>query len=117
MVRSPDTRLGHSPSGMAHVAADLTVDLLAGIVEIVAFGLALDGGANGVLELRIVVRRPQRRAQVGHVLLSEAHVKLPGAGQAHAVAAFAEVMRERRDEADLLARLLQLDIARGAARP
>ncbi len=57
----------------------------------------------------------QGRAQVGHVFLAEAHVKLAGAGQPDAVAAFAEVVGERRDEADLLARLLQPDIARGAA--
>ncbi len=34
----------------------------------------------------------QRRAQIGDVFLAQAHVKLAGAGQPHAVAAFAEIM-------------------------
>jgi hypothetical protein len=43
-----------SPPRMAHVPADLPVHLLAGIVEIVALGLAFDGGADGVLQHRVV---------------------------------------------------------------
>jgi heat shock protein HslJ len=99
-------RAGRSDPCMA--PAILPVHLLAGIVEIVALGLAFDGGADRVLQHRVVAGGAERRAQVGHVLLPEAHEKLPGAGQAHAVAAFAEIMRQRRDEADLLPGLLQL---------
>src|SRR6056297_3621881 len=88
---------------MAHVARDAAIDRLARIVEIMALWLARDGVANLGFERGVIGRVvAQGRAQVGHVFLSEAHVELAGAGEAHAVAAFAEVMRERRDEADLL---------------
>jgi hypothetical protein len=82
----------------------------------VALGFARYGAADRGLE-RGVIRRivAQGRAQVGHVFLSEAHVKLAGAGQAHAVAAFAEIMGERRDETDLLPGFFQTHIARRAA--
>ena len=57
----------------------------------------------------------KRRAQVGGILLAEAHVERAGAGQPHAVAAFAEIMGERRDEAEPAAGLRDPHIARRAA--
>src|SRR6056297_120167 len=105
-----------SPPGVAHVPDDLSGDRLARVVEIVALGLAFDRRANGLFDKCVVVRGAQRRAEVGHVLLSEAHVEFARAGEPHPVAAFAEIVRERRDEADLLARLLDPDVAGRAAR-
>ena len=40
------------------------------------------------------------RAEIGGVLLAQAHEERSGAGEPHAVAAFAEIMRERRDQAE-----------------
>ena len=59
--------------------------------------------------------RAQHRAQVGVVLLAEAHVELAGAGQPHPVAALAEIVGERRDEADPAAGLADADVAGRAA--
>ena len=59
--------------------------------------------------------RAHHRAEVGVVVLAEAHVELAGAGQAHAVAAFAEVVGQGRDEADAAAGLGDAGVAGGAA--
>ena len=45
----------------------------------------------------------------------EAHVHLAGAGHAHPIARFAEIVRHRRDEADPAAGLLDADVAGRAA--
>src|SRR3546814_18933117 len=84
--------------------------------EVVALRLARDGGVDGGLERRVVLAGAQRRAEVGRVLLAEAHVERAGAGQPHPVAGLAEVMRERRDEADAPAGLGAVHVARRAAR-
>src|SRR6185369_5896160 len=83
--------------------------------EVVALGLARDRGADGVHENRVIAARAQRRAQVGGVFLAEAHVERAGAGHAHAVAALAEIMGERRDEAEPPPGLLDREVARRAA--
>src|SRR3546814_16794583 len=85
-TRFPDTTLFRS------LAADRLEDR--GVEQLVALALA------------------QRRAQVGGVLLAQAHVERAGAGQPHAVAAFTEVMGHRRDEAEAPAGLLHAQIAR-----
>ena len=54
-------------------------------------------------------------ARVGGVILAEAHVERAGAGEADAVAALAEIMRERRDEAELPSCLAHREVPRGAA--
>ena len=54
--------------------------------------------------------------QIGRVLLAEAHVELPGAGEADPVAAFTEIVGHRRDEAEPSARFLDPHVARRAAR-
>jgi hypothetical protein len=68
--------------------------------EVMALGLAADGLVDGGGQQLVAFRRAQRRAQVGGVVLAEAHVERAGAGQAHAVAAFAEIVGHRRDEAE-----------------
>ena len=83
--------------------------------EIVALGLARDRLLDRAIEEFVALRRAQRRAQVGGILLAEAHVERAGAGHAHAVAGFAEIVRERRDEAEPAAGLRHPDITSGAA--
>src|SRR3546814_6793060 len=80
--------------------------------EVVALRLARDGGVDGGLERRVVLAGAQRGAEVGRVLLAEAHVERAGAGQPHPVAGLAEVMRERRDEAEAPAGLGAGPVAR-----
>ena len=63
----------------------------------------------------VAFRGAQGRAQVGGVLLSQAHVERAGAGQAHPVAAFAEIVGHRRDETQPPAGLLDFDITRRTA--
>ena len=60
----------------------------------------------------VALRRAQRPAQVGRVLLAQAHVHGAGAGHPHAVAALAEIVGQRRDEAEPAAGLR--DLARSA---
>ena len=100
---------------MAHVAGHLACDALAGIVEVVTLGFARDGRADRLAQGLVVGAGAQGRAQVGVVLLAQAHEQLSGAGDAHAVAAFAEIMGQGRDEADLLPGLGQPDITGRAA--
>src|SRR5690606_6017670 len=59
--------------------------------------------------------RAQRRAEVGGVFLTKAHVEGAGAGETNAVAAFAEIVRHWGDEAETPARFLDLDVAGRAA--
>ncbi len=68
--------------------------------EIVALGLAGDRFVNGGLEQPVALGQAQRGAQIGGVLLTEAHIERASAGDADAIAALAEIVRQRRDEAD-----------------
>mgnify|MGYP000060554999 CR=1 FL=1 len=45
-------------------------------------------------------------AEIGIVILAEAHVERAGAGEAHAIAGFAEIVGHGRDEADAPAGLI-----------
>jgi len=49
----------------------------------VAFRFARDGFIDGGMEQRIVLARPERRAEIGRVLLAETHIKSAGAGDPH----------------------------------
>ena len=68
--------------------------------EVVALRLARDRLVDRGLKQIVALGGAERRAQVGGVLLAEAHVERAGAGDAHAVAAFAEIVGQRRDEAE-----------------
>src|SRR6185312_8194997 len=83
--------------------------------EVVALGLARDGFVDGTHQRVVVGAGAQRRAQIGGVVLAETHVERAGAREPHAVAALAEIVRHRGDEAEAAARLLDTDIARRAA--
>src|SRR3546814_11028589 len=84
--------LRRSAAGDAHVAGDGRLLAAAVDDEVVALGLAADGLEDGGVEQVVALAEAQRRAQVGRVLLTEAHVERAGAGEAHAVAAFTEVV-------------------------
>src|SRR3982750_699018 len=83
--------------------------------EIMTLGLAQDRLVDGAVEQLVAFGGAQRRPPGGGVPPAEAHVKRAGAGDAHAVAAFAEVVGHRRDETEPPAGFLQLDKTRGSA--
>src|SRR3546814_9308397 len=83
--------------------------------EVVALRLARDGVADGGFQRRVRLAAAQDGAEVGGVFLAEAHVEGAGAGEADAVAALAEIMRERRDEAEAGAGFADGIVAGGAA--
>src|SRR5271170_7186014 len=100
MERKSVTAMGKgSAAGDAHMARHRNRALAAVDDEVVALGLARDRGADGVLQKLVAVRGAQRRAQIGAVLLPEAHIERAGAGKPYAVAALAEIMGEGGDEA------------------
>jgi len=83
--------------------------------EVVAARLAIDRFANGRLERLISFGLAQRRAQIRRILLAEAHVERTGTGHPDAVAALAEIMGQRSDEAEPSTGLAHRDIARRSA--
>src|SRR6202012_3778133 len=93
------------PAGHAHMAADARAVVAAIDDEVMALGLEPNGAVDRGAQQFIVARGPQRLAQVGGVFLAEAGVQRAGAGNTHAVAGLAEIMRHWRDEAELAAGL------------
>ena len=89
-----------SAAGPTHVARDRRPIVVAVDDEVVALGLATDGLGNGGVDEVVALGGAQRCAQISSVVLSEAHVERACAGEAHPVAAFAEIVGERRDEAE-----------------
>src|SRR5882724_7671148 len=83
--------------------------------EIVPLRLACDGVVDGAIEQGIVIGAAKRRAQVGCIVLTKAHVERAGACQPYTVAAFAEIVRERRDESQTSAGLGDTNISRRTA--
>src|SRR5262252_9845671 len=79
--------------------------------EIVALGLAADGFIDRGEQAVIAVRGAQRSAKIRGIVLAKAHEQGTGAGHAHAVAGFAEVVGERGDEAQPPTGLLYPNIA------
>ena len=84
--------------------------------EFVALRLARDRLVDGLGEERVIAAHAQRRPQVRRVVLAELHVKRACAGEPHAVAAFAKE-GHRGDQAQVPARLLDLDVTRRPTRP
>ena len=68
------------------------------------FGLRAIAARIAAVQRRVVGAGAQHAAEIGGIVLAEAHVQRAGAGQPHPVAAFAEIMRHRRDEADAACR-------------
>ena len=89
-----------SAAGDAHVARDGGAVAAAVDDEVVALGLAADRLVDGGDQRVVRFAGAQRRAQVGRVVLAQAHVEHARAGQPHAVAGFAEIVGHRRDETE-----------------
>src|SRR6266849_813440 len=79
--------------------------------EIVPLGLARNGFLDRRVQRLVALGCAQRRAQVGGILLPEAHVESARAGDPDTIAGFAEIMGERSDEAEPAAGLLHAHIA------
>ena len=78
--------------------------------------LAGDRGFDRGVQRAVGEAFAQRRAQIGGVFLAEAHVECSRAGDAHAVAALAEIVRQGRDEANSPACFPGSHVAGGATR-
>src|SRR5262249_15496678 len=76
---------GKSAARHAHMSADRGSGVPAIDDEVVALGLAADRFVDGRLQQLVAFARPQRRAQVGGVILAETHVQRARAGEPHAV--------------------------------
>jgi len=85
--------------------------------EVVALGFSADRFIDGGIEKIVGFRGAQRFAQVGGVLLTEAHIERAGAGHSYAIARFTEIMRERSDEPEAAAGLRNVHVARRPAGP
>src|SRR5215467_1367475 len=96
---SRQSKLALAP-GDAHMARQRRALVAAVDHEVMAFGLAGDRLIDGVVEQVVALRGTQHAAQVGSVFLAEAHEQRARAGDAHAVAGFAEIVRQGRDEAE-----------------
>src|SRR6266853_3716380 len=83
--------------------------------EVVALRLGADGAVDRSREQLVVRGGPQRFTQIRGILVAEAGMQRPGAGDPHPVAGLAEIMGHRRDEAELAAGLADADITRGTA--
>jgi hypothetical protein len=83
------------------MAGDRRTPMVAVDDEVMAPGFSADRLIDGGKEKIVGFRGAQRLAQVGGVFLAEAHIERAGAGRSHAIAGFAEIVRERRDEAEL----------------
>src|SRR5690606_37900435 len=95
-----DPRRASLTAGDAHVALEGGALVAAVDHEVVALGLARDALQDRGAQQLVALRGAQGGAQIRLVLLAQAHVHPAGAGHAHPVARFAEVVGERRDEAE-----------------
>src|SRR6187431_1326682 len=104
-------RNGRSAAGHAHMSGQSGALVTAVDDEVVALGLPCDGVVDRGVEGVVGLRRAERRPEIRGILLAEAHIERAGAGDADAVAGFAEVVCHRRDEAEPPAGLLDADVA------
>src|SRR5215467_11069015 len=94
-----------SAAGHAHVAGDGGALMAAIDDEVVALGLAANRLVDRGKERIVGLRSAQGFAQIGRVVLAETHKQRAGAGHPHAIAGFAEIMRERSNETEAAAGL------------
>ena len=73
----------------------------------------IDGG----LKCLIAFGGAERFAQIGCIILTQAHVQRARTGQPHTVAAFAKIMGQGRNKPKLAAGLVNLHITRGSTGP
>ena len=84
--------------------------------EVVALRFSADRFIDGGIEKIIGFRGAQRFAQIGRVFLAETHIECAGAGHPHAIAGFAEIMRERSNETEPAAGFRNAHVARQIGR-
>src|SRR5262249_323340 len=106
---------GCSAAGDTHMARNCRTLMAPVDDEIMTLGLTGDGFADSCDQAFITFGLTQGCPQIGGVILTKAHEQSTGTGQSYAIAALAEVMRERRDEAETLAGFLDADITRRTA--
>src|SRR5215813_2557382 len=104
------TRVAASAAGHRHRPRQMR-PLLPADDEVMALWLPGDGRVDRGVEEGVVATCAKRRSEIGCVLLAETHIESAGAGDAYAIARFAEIMRQRRDEAEPPPSLAHLDIA------
>src|SRR5215472_2707374 len=115
-MRRPTTRRSEpSAPGDAHVSPERGPAMAPIDNKVVSLWLAGDRVVDCILQESVVGRGPQRGAQIGGVVLAEAHIKDPRAGDPHPIAGFAEIVRQGGNEPQAAAGLLDTDIARRAA--
>ena len=102
----PDLTAGH-----AHVAGQCRPVVPAINHEIMSFRFARDCLVNCGMQKLVAFRSAQRIAEIGGVILAEAHVQRAGAGNAHAITRFTEVMGKWRNKAQPPAGFLYTYIA------
>src|ERR1700759_5222802 len=93
------------------MAADARAVVAAIDDEVVALGLEADGAVDRGAEQFVVAGGAQRLAQGGGGFLSPTNVQRAGAGDPDPVTGLAEIMRHRRDEAELAAGLADAHVA------
>src|SRR5688572_2794263 len=98
--------------GHAHVTGECWPVVLPVDDEVMTFGLAADRLVDRRIEELVAFRDAKRGAKIGGILLAQAHEQRARAGEAHPVAALAEIMGERRDEAEPAARFLDPHVTR-----
>ena len=82
--------------------------------EVMAFGLTLYARADRLHKRPVGSGAAKRFAQIDRILLPQAHLEGAGAGDAHPIAAFAEIVRKRSDESEPAACFVNVVIARRA---
>src|SRR3954453_9505060 len=87
-------------AGHAHVARYRRTAMAAVDDEVMALRLAQNCGIDCRIEQIVALGGTQRRAQISGVFLPKTHIQRTGAGQTHAIARLAEIMRQRGDEAE-----------------
>ena len=107
-----DSVLSAGHAHVAHYSGDTTGPVND---EIMAFGFAGDRLTDRRIEKTVPLRGAERGAQVGRVFVPQTHVKRAGTGHPHAVAALAEIMGQRGDEANQSAGLPDPQIPRGSS--
>src|SRR6266516_2441560 len=75
----------------AHVPGQRRAAMAAIDDEIVPLGLARNGFVDGRVKRLVALGSPQRRAEIGRILLPEAHVERARAGDPDPVAGLAEI--------------------------
>src|ERR1700691_2459320 len=83
--------------------------------EIMTPGLPPDSRADRLPEWAVGGGEAKRLSQIDRIILAETHIERARAGDAHPIAAFAEIVRKRGDKSEAPSRFPNVVIARRAA--